>query len=152
VIDTTGTRQVVSVDLDAEKQDLVSTGVGVRVTLPDQSQAKGRIAASAASRRGGRGRRRQGDDRRHDPAAPSRAAERFDEAPVSVAIAREQRKDALTVPVTALVALPAAATPSTSSRAAPRAASASSRGCSPTATSRSPATACARACTVRVPA
>jgi hypothetical protein len=107
VIDTTGTRQVVSVDLDAEKQDLVSTGVAVRVTLPDQSQAKGRIAGI------GRVAQRAGEDAEGKATIavtirlrPSRAARRFDEAPVSVAIAREQRKDALTVPVTALIALP----------------------------------------------
>jgi peptidoglycan hydrolase-like protein with peptidoglycan-binding domain len=107
VIDTTGTRQVVSVDLDAEKQDLVSTGAGVRVTLPDQRGTRGRIAAV------GRVAQKAGDDADGKATIAvtirlrrSRAAERFDEAPVSVAIAREQRRDVLTVPVTALVALP----------------------------------------------
>jgi hypothetical protein len=107
VIDTTGTRQVVSVDLDAEQQDLVSPGAGVRVTLPDQSAAKGRIDAV------GRVAQKAGEDADSKATIAvtirlrrSRAARRFDEAPVSVAIAREQRKDVLTVPVTALIALP----------------------------------------------
>ena len=107
VIDTTGTRQVVSVDLDAEKQDLVSTGAGVRVTLPDQSETKGRVDAV------GRVAQKAGEDADSKATIAvairlrrSRAAKRFDEAPVSVAIAREQRKDVLTVPVTALIALP----------------------------------------------
>ena len=107
VIDTTGTRQVVSVDLDAEKQNLVSTGAGVRVTLPDQSETKGRVNEV------GRVAQKAGEE--EDSTATiavtirlreSRAAKRFDEAPVSVAIAREQRKNVLTVPVTALIALP----------------------------------------------
>ena len=107
VFDTTGTRQVVSVDLDAEKQNLVTTGAGVRVTLPDQSGIKGRVTDV------GRVAQKAGEE--EDSKATisvtiglreSRATKRFDEAPVSVAIAREQRKNVLTVPVTALIALP----------------------------------------------
>ena len=107
VIDTTGTRPVVSVDLDAEKQDLVSTGAGVRVTLPDQSETKGRVDSV------GRVAQKAGEEADGKATIAvtirlrrSRAAKRYDEAPVSVAIAREQRKDVLTVPVTALIALP----------------------------------------------
>jgi hypothetical protein len=104
VIETTGTRQVVSVDLDAEKQTLVRPGAGVRLTLPDQREVVGRVDEV--------GRVAQGAEDGGATIAvtirlrESRAARRFDEAPVSVAIAREQRKDALSVPVTALIALP----------------------------------------------
>ena len=107
VIDTTGTRQVVSVDLDAEKQSLVKTGAGVRVTLPDQSEAKGRVkqVGRVAQKAG------EEDDSKATIAVTIglrewRAAKHFDEAPVSVAIAREQREDVMTVPVSALIALP----------------------------------------------
>ncbi|HVL96460.1 MAG TPA: peptidoglycan-binding domain-containing protein [Solirubrobacteraceae bacterium] len=105
--DTTGTRQVVSVDLDAEKQNLVRQGAGVRVTLPDQSETEGRVTdvGRVAEQSG------EGDDAKATISVTiglrgTRATRRFDEAPVSVGIAREQRKDVLTVPVTALVALP----------------------------------------------
>ena len=107
VIDTTGTRQVVSVDLDAEKQNLVSTGAGVRVTLPDQSETKGRVKeVGRVAQKAGEGEDSEATIAITIGLRESRATKRFDEAPVSVAIAREQRNNVLSVPVTALIALP----------------------------------------------
>jgi multidrug efflux pump subunit AcrA (membrane-fusion protein) len=109
IADTSSTTRVVNVDLDAEKQALVRKGDRVEVELPDGSTIRGRIATvgkaaeSATDPETGE----QGD-----PTVPleirlsSGAKTRdLDEAPVDVALQKDRSENALTVPVSALLAL-----------------------------------------------
>jgi multidrug efflux pump subunit AcrA (membrane-fusion protein) len=113
VMTTTTEQRSVSVDLDAQYQNLVHAGDDVVVTLPDGDDVKGhvqsvgKVAEAAAS-----------DDPNADPSASadgatvklhislddSAAAARLDGAPVTVGLASEVSKDVLAVPVTALLA------------------------------------------------
>jgi multidrug efflux pump subunit AcrA (membrane-fusion protein) len=109
VLETTSTERQVTVNLDADKVSLARRGATVTVTLPDGTDVRGRItkvATVAQEEQSGGG---DGStttvipvyirlDRRARPP-------RLDAAPVSVAFARERRKNVLTVPVTALLAL-----------------------------------------------
>jgi peptidoglycan hydrolase-like protein with peptidoglycan-binding domain len=109
VLETTSTKRQVTVNLEADKVSLARRGATVTVTLPDGSDVRGRItkvATVAQEQQSGGG---DGStttvipvyirlDRRARPP-------RLDAAPVSVAFARERRKNVLTVPVTALLAL-----------------------------------------------
>jgi peptidoglycan hydrolase-like protein with peptidoglycan-binding domain len=118
VLETTARRRVVSIELDVAKQALVRVGDTVRVTLPSGTTARGRIThvGRVAHAKSGEG----------DPTGSSDAASgggelvidvtvvlrstrglgRLDQAPVSVAIASERRRNALVAPVNALVARP----------------------------------------------
>jgi peptidoglycan hydrolase-like protein with peptidoglycan-binding domain len=99
------TRREVAVDLDATRQSLAREGDGVTVELPDGRTVRGRIAevGEVAEQPAGedaeptievtielRGRAASGSG--------------FDQAPVEVGFAAERRRDALVVPVTALLA------------------------------------------------
>jgi hypothetical protein len=99
------TRREVTVDLDADRQELVRAGDTVTVELPDGEEARGRVtevgkvATQPASEDAEptidvtialRGRAGRGSG--------------LDQAPVDVGFASERRKDVLAVPVTALVA------------------------------------------------
>ena len=105
VMDTSSTRRVVTLDLDADRQTLVRKGQSVRIQLPNGRVLEGRIAEI-----GKVAKTPEGEDGSPTievtialPAA--RATGGLDQAPVDVAIAREIRRDVLTVPVTALLAL-----------------------------------------------
>jgi peptidoglycan hydrolase-like protein with peptidoglycan-binding domain len=95
------TQREVSVDLDADRQALARAGRGVTVELPSGRVVDGRIAevASVAKSAG-----------RDQPATVAVRVSlrvhggRLDQAPVDVGFERERAKDALTVPVTALLA------------------------------------------------
>jgi multidrug efflux pump subunit AcrA (membrane-fusion protein) len=99
------TRREVTVDLDADRQELVRAGDTVTVELPDGKEARGRVtevgkvATQPATEDAEptidvtielRGRAGRGSG--------------LDQAPVDVGFASEGRKDVLAVPVTALVA------------------------------------------------
>jgi peptidoglycan hydrolase-like protein with peptidoglycan-binding domain len=114
VLDTTSTRRVVKVELDVAKQSFARRGDGVRVTLPGGATVRGRITrvghvAHAKSGSGGGG---MGDDSGDQELVvdvtialrSARGTRRYDQAPVSVALASEQRRNALVVPVEALLA------------------------------------------------
>jgi hypothetical protein len=115
VLDTSSTRRVVTVELDAALQSLARKGGGVEVTLPDQSTVRGRITDVG---RVAREKEDSGSDSgAADPTAEpeliidvtvrlrsARGLGRLDEAPVSVGLAQESRRNALAVPVNALVA------------------------------------------------
>jgi multidrug efflux pump subunit AcrA (membrane-fusion protein) len=118
VMTTTSTRQVVSVDLDATKQSLARVGASVEVELPDGDVAQGRISsvsrvAERSSGDGGSGGGPpEGEDSESTATIPltitlrgGRGTGRLDEAPVSVRLAAEVRRDVLAVPVTALLAV-----------------------------------------------
>jgi hypothetical protein len=115
VLDTSSTRRVVTVELDAALQSLVREGDGVEVLLPDQSTVRGRIADV------GRVAREKDDSSSEGATDPTGAEQelvidvtvtlrtgrglgRLDEAPVTVGLAQESRKNALAVPVDALLA------------------------------------------------
>jgi hypothetical protein len=115
VLDTSSTRRVVTIELDAALQSLARKGDRVQVTLPDQSTMRGRIADV------GRVAREKESADAADPGAATGAEQelvidvtvrltskrrlgRLDEAPVSVGLAQESRRNVLSVPVEALVA------------------------------------------------
>jgi multidrug efflux system membrane fusion protein len=117
VMETTSTRRVVTVELDATRQSLAREGAGVEVTLPSQSTVRGRIASV--------GRVARELESSSGAATPDGSAEdqqlvidvtvrlrslrgagRLDEAPVSVALASESARGVLAVPVAALAARP----------------------------------------------
>jgi peptidoglycan hydrolase-like protein with peptidoglycan-binding domain len=102
--DIASTRREVAVDLDADRQELARRGAAVTVDLPTGETAQGRVADVASVATGG-------DER--NPATVAvrinlrgKVARRsgLDQAPVDVGFERERAKDALTVPVTALLA------------------------------------------------
>jgi multidrug efflux pump subunit AcrA (membrane-fusion protein) len=103
--DLTSTTREVTVDLDADRQELVHEGDAVTVDMPNGKTIRGRIsdvgkvASQPASEDAEptievtvalRGRQARGSG--------------LDQAPVDVGFARERRKDVLAVPVTALLA------------------------------------------------
>jgi len=116
VLETTSTRRVVKVELDAGLQALARRGDSVEVTLPGDRRVRGRIArvgrvARAKDDSGG------GDVGGGDSSGDQelvidlsivlrsrRGTGRLDQAPVTVGIARESRKNVLAVPVEALLA------------------------------------------------
>jgi peptidoglycan hydrolase-like protein with peptidoglycan-binding domain len=115
ILETTSTRRVVKVELDAAKQSLARRGDGVRVTLPGGATVRGRIArvghvahSKSGSGDGGSPDGGSGDEELViDVSIVLRSAHgmrRFDQAPVSVALASEKRRNALVVPVNALLA------------------------------------------------
>jgi multidrug efflux pump subunit AcrA (membrane-fusion protein) len=104
VMDTSSTRRVVMLDLDARRQTLVREGDRVRVHLPDGRQTGGRIVEV------GKVARAAGSNEPPTIAVTialrRRRAGSLDQAPVEVEISKEYRENVLTVPVTALLALP----------------------------------------------
>jgi peptidoglycan hydrolase-like protein with peptidoglycan-binding domain len=117
VLDTTSTRRVVKVELDVAKQSLARRGEGVRVTLPGGATVRGRITrvgqvAHSKSGSDGGGNPGGGDGSGDEELVidvsialrSARGIRRFDQAPVSVALASEKRRNALVVPVNALLA------------------------------------------------
>jgi peptidoglycan hydrolase-like protein with peptidoglycan-binding domain len=113
VMDTTSTRRIVLVKLDATKQQLARRGASARVTLPDGSAASGRIASVGSVAKGGSG---SGDG--GDPGSGTAKVtvtvrltsrlrgQALDQAPVTVELTKERRSGVLAVPVAALVATP----------------------------------------------
>lgn len=112
VVEVTGTTRLVTVDLAASRQSLVSVGQAVQVELPDRTVTPGRVATV--------GRVAQHQDAAGDVPGGSGgeatievtislddpvAAESLDEAPVAVLVVTQTASDVLTVPVVALLAL-----------------------------------------------
>jgi hypothetical protein len=112
VLETTSTRRVVKVELDVAKQSYARRGDGVRVTLPGGAEVRGRITrvgqvAHAKSGSGGGAEGTEDQELVVDVSITLRSARgtrRYDQAPVSVALATERRRNALVVPVEALLA------------------------------------------------
>jgi peptidoglycan hydrolase-like protein with peptidoglycan-binding domain len=102
----TSTRRDVTVDLDADRQELVGTGDDVTVELPDGKTARGRVTEVGKVAT-------QPRSEEEDPTIEVTIALRgragrgtgLDQAPVDVGFASERRKDVLAVPVTALLAV-----------------------------------------------
>ncbi len=108
VLEGTSTRQVVSLDLDADRQEIVDVGDTVAVTMPDGSDVPGtvaeigRVASATEDAFGNAGMPTVEVIVTLDDAA---AAASLDGAPVTVVVTRSSRPDVLAVPVNALVAL-----------------------------------------------
>ena len=104
VMDTTSRRRIVTLELDARRQTLVARGDRVVVELPSGRRVEGRIvgigkvAKPAAEEE-------SGPTIEIEISVPAQATGELDQAPVDVEIVKEQRRNVLTVPVTALVAL-----------------------------------------------
>ena len=109
VLSGTSDERVITVQLAADRADLVAEGDAVTVTLPDGSETQGTISdegtvATAGDEQPGGGRGTPtitvtvGLD---DPAASAA----YESAPVDVSVVRETRSDVLAVPVNALLAL-----------------------------------------------
>jgi hypothetical protein len=108
LMDTSSTRRIVTVDLDADKQSLVKKGDRVTVELPDGSTIRGRIASVAKVAEVEQD--PQSGDQTTTIAVRIALARgtktgTFDEAPVDVSLAKETAKSVLSVPVNALLAL-----------------------------------------------
>jgi peptidoglycan hydrolase-like protein with peptidoglycan-binding domain len=109
VMDTSSTRRMVAVDLDADKQSLVKEGDKVEVELPDGSTVDGRIATV------GKTAESEEDPETGEQTDPTIPLEislpsgvktgGLDEAPVGVGLQKERAENVLTVPVSALLAL-----------------------------------------------
>jgi peptidoglycan hydrolase-like protein with peptidoglycan-binding domain len=109
VMDTSSTKRVATIDLDADKRSLVKRGDRVTVELPDGSTVAGRITSV------GKVAESETDPQTGEESDPtvevtiklargSKAGD-LDEAPVDVQLAKETAKNALSVPVSALLAL-----------------------------------------------
>jgi hypothetical protein len=109
--DATSTRRVVTVDIDPSDEALVEVGTKAVVTLPDGSTLDaevsevGTVATPTDSES-------ESEDASTDSTLPItftladvKQAKKLSAAPVTVDVTRERRKQVLTVPVTALVAL-----------------------------------------------
>jgi peptidoglycan hydrolase-like protein with peptidoglycan-binding domain len=102
---TSSTTRVITVSLNANRQDILAVGDAVTVELPDGTTTPGRIDAIASvatppTQQGGSA-QVEVTVRLDDPATSGSQ----DGAPVTVAIVRDRRENVLTVPVTALIAL-----------------------------------------------
>lgn len=111
--ETTSTRQVVTVKLDARRQDLVRTGDRVTVELPDGRTVRGRVTEVgrvAQTDETGQAQSEEGEGDEQEPyvlvtvTLDSRVRS-FDQAPVDVHVAKERKGDVLAVPVEAILAL-----------------------------------------------
>lgn len=104
VMETTSTEQVVSLDLQASRQELARRGATVQVELPDGRTVPGRITDV------GDVAERDPEDEDADPTIEITVALRgrplrLDQAPVDVSLATEVARAVLAVPVEALLAL-----------------------------------------------
>ncbi|MEV6345092.1 peptidoglycan-binding protein [Actinoplanes sp. NPDC051851] len=105
ILTTSGMGRVATVELDVDDQRLAKKGTSVDVTLPDGSTVKGKITEIETVVEESDS--PDGDDTTKIDVtiAFSKAPQGLDEAAVSVEFVASQRKDVLTVPVNALLAL-----------------------------------------------
>jgi peptidoglycan hydrolase-like protein with peptidoglycan-binding domain len=108
ILKGTSERQVVSLDLDADRQEIVNLGDPVAVTMPDGSEVAGtvaeigRVATATEDAFGNAGTPTVEVTVTLDDAA---AGAGLDGAPVTVVVTRSSRPSVLAVPVNALLAL-----------------------------------------------
>ena len=110
VLNITSTRRVVTIALDASQQTSVKVGDPVTITLPDNSTTAGRVtfvgtvATTPSSNQGNGGSSTPTIEVDVTPDQPG-ATGRLDQAPVDVSITTSTVRNALVVPVNALLAL-----------------------------------------------
>ena len=102
VLQASSTRRVVTIDLDAAQQSEVKVGDRVTITLPDGQAAPGVVSSVGKVATGGSTPTVAVLVTPTDPAATGS----LDQAPVQVSITTASVKDALVVPVNALLARP----------------------------------------------
>lgn len=106
IVSVTGPTQIVMLDIDADKVDLLPAGSEVQVELPDGSlvdavvYAISQVATSTDDGMGGRT-----DPTLEAVVALTGAVDALDSAPVTVVVTRTEASGVLTVPVRALLAL-----------------------------------------------
>ena len=105
VMQTSSTKRVVTVDLDVRFQTLVRPGQSVEIELPNGRVVQGRIATVGKVARAAGGEGGSATIEVTISVSNTRGARDLDQAPVDVGIAREIRRNVLTVPVTALLAV-----------------------------------------------
>ncbi|MDG4791206.1 peptidoglycan-binding domain-containing protein [Micromonospora sp. WMMD1102] len=109
VLSYSGTSRVVTVSLDVDDQRLAKRGAKVTVTLPDGKAVPGTVAATETVIETSSGANGQDESETRIEvtvtAADPKALAGFDSASVDVAFTAAERKDVLTVPVAALLAL-----------------------------------------------
>ncbi len=109
VLSGTSDERVVSVDLEADRADLVAEGDAVSVTLPDGSITRGTIADKGTVATAGNDQPGGGQSTPTIKITVSlddpKASAAYEAAPVKVSVVRETRPDVLAVPVNALLAL-----------------------------------------------
>jgi peptidoglycan hydrolase-like protein with peptidoglycan-binding domain len=107
VLGVTGILPLVTVQLDAAKQQLARAGESVRITLPDGTTIAGRVYS--VGRVATAGDAQSGDTTARITVtiavAPGAAPDNLDAAPVDVAFTRSAARHVLAVPVQALLAL-----------------------------------------------
>ncbi|WP_109507816.1 peptidoglycan-binding protein [Nocardioides speluncae] len=108
----TSTHRAVTVDLDPASESLAKVGAKATVTLPDGSTTKATITSVGTVATATGGDESEGEDPSAESTIPvtleladSKAVQGLTAAPVTVDLTRDTRKDVVTVPVTALVAL-----------------------------------------------
>src|SRR5262249_7277234 len=106
VLTTTGIARVVTVKLNVRDQRLAKKDAPVRVEMPDGKQVNGTIAkvatvVEAGGNGGGPPTKNEGTIAPSEPAAGAD----FNEAAVAAQFTAAERKDVLTVPIAALLAL-----------------------------------------------
>ncbi|WP_248964799.1 peptidoglycan-binding protein [Sphaerisporangium perillae] len=107
VLTYTGTSKVITVQLEAEDQRMAKKGAKVDVTLPDDKTVKGKVTEVATVIVPGEGQNAEPETRVEALVSigNAKAAKGLDKAAVDVTFTASQRKNVLTVPVAALVAL-----------------------------------------------
>ncbi|MFG1706324.1 efflux RND transporter periplasmic adaptor subunit [Nonomuraea sp. M3C6] len=107
VLTYTGTSKVVTVRLEAEDQRMAKKGSKVEVTLPDGKSVNGKITDVATVIEPGEGQNAEPETRLEALVSigNTKSARGLDKAAVDVTFTASKRKDVLTVPVAALVAL-----------------------------------------------
>ncbi|GAA5051823.1 peptidoglycan hydrolase-like protein with peptidoglycan-binding domain [Thermocatellispora tengchongensis] len=108
VLTLTSPRRVVTVPISIGDHRLVRVGGAVTVTLPGGKTVRGTVASigSEVKKREGTGGVPEDTIDVTVDIPASRAALRFDRAPVEVSLVGSRRRDVLVVPVSALIALP----------------------------------------------
>jgi peptidoglycan hydrolase-like protein with peptidoglycan-binding domain len=114
VLTTTSTQQLVQLEVKPEQQQLARRGETVAVQLPGDGEARGRVTevGTVASESSSAGDEPKGSpsDESSEPTIPVTIAlddrvRHLDEAPVSVELVKSIRRNVLTVPATALIAI-----------------------------------------------
>jgi multidrug efflux system membrane fusion protein len=104
VLDTTGTGRVATVELDISDQRLARKGASVQVTLPDGTETRGRITDVDTVVTPAEG-QQEATTSLSVTIGFAKAPKGLDQAAVTVAFVASERKDVLTVPLAALLAL-----------------------------------------------
>ncbi|WP_307796651.1 peptidoglycan-binding protein [Actinomadura barringtoniae] len=105
-LSVTGTRRMVRVDLDADKQDLAVVGERVTVELPGGRSVRGRISkVGSVAKQSGSGQDAKTTVEVDIGLDKGAKTGRLDEAPVSVELESQRRRGVLSVPVEALLGL-----------------------------------------------